>query len=113
MGKEYFSCQCFEFKRLKVTEELLLSGGKNLVVRNVVPNPTNGRKWKTRMGVSGGRSSSSACRDCRQSGRLFFSSLFLCSFFLFSFPAFPPFMKLREGEGRYLGTQWKTSGVDD
>ena len=37
-----------EFKCTKVRTELLLAGSKDVVVSNVVPNPTKGRKWNPR-----------------------------------------------------------------
>ena len=40
-----------EFKCTKVRTELLLSGSKDILVSNVVPNPTRGRKWNPRVAV--------------------------------------------------------------
>lgn len=40
-----------EFKCSKVWAELLLSGIKDVVVRNVIPNPTKGNNWNPRMAV--------------------------------------------------------------
>ena len=40
-----------EFKCVKVRTELLLSGSKDTVVSNLVPNPTRGRKWNPRRAV--------------------------------------------------------------